>query len=390
MIVINNEYDLRLDTADRLLDHYLHLTGWAEGLADAGAQVTVFQRYDRDAEVWRKGVCYRLCTDGHPPKLRSWQVPRRLHGMVREHCRGRLAAGSPTVVHLGGLVYPVQTRHLSAVLPSACALAVQHHAELPRAGLRGYLQAWGLRRVDGFLFTCRELAANWIDRRIIRSQELVYEVMECSSLLAYQDRGAARRLTKMSGSPIVLWTGNLTSNKDPLTILSGFERVLARVPTARLYMVYRRADLLDQVRATIEQRAPLRPTVSLLGEIPYAEIGPYYNSADLFVQGSAKEGSGIAVLDSLACGVVPVVTEIPSFRTILADGAVGALWPVGHADAFAGAMLRVLETPFECQSHAARQLFQSRWTYSAIGREAVRVYQELLRRRAEPARIGPG
>lgn len=390
VLIVNNEYDPRLDRADELLDRYMHLTGWAQGILEAGASVTVFQRYHRDGVVQRKGVCYRFVADRCPPRLRRWHVPLRLDAAVREACRRAVAAGRPTVVHLGGLVFPLQTRHLRRAIPSVCPLAVQHHAELPGAGIRGYLQAWGLRHADGFLFTNAELASSWVDRRMIRSPDRVYEVMECSSLLAYQNRDAARGITKMSGDPIVLWTGNLTENKDPLTILSGFERVLSRTPAARLYMVYRRADLLDQVRATISQRAPLRPAVTLLGEIPYAEIGPYYNSADLFVQGSAKEGSGIALLDSLACGVVPVVTDIPSFRTILADGAVGELWPVGNAEALTGAMLRVLETPFGCQSNAARQLFQSRWTYSAIGRRAVSVYRDLLRRRSGSARIGPG
>jgi glycosyltransferase involved in cell wall biosynthesis len=390
VLLVNNEYDPRCLRANNLLDRYVHLTGWAEGVLAAGAKVTVFQRFGRDEVVQRQGVCYRLVADRCPPRLRGWHVPQRLDAVVRQECEARAAAGLATVVHLGGLLFPWHARHLRRILPPAAALAVQHHAEMPGVGIRGRLQAWGLRHVDGFLFTNRELASAWVKRCVIPSLNRVYEVMECSSLLAHQDRREALAATKMTGNPIVFWTGNLTANKDPLTVLSGFERVLTRVPTARLYMAYRRAKLLDEVRATIARSERLRTSVTLLGEIPYAEIGAYYSSADLFVQGSAKEGSGIAVLDALACGAVPVVTEIPSFRTILAGEEVGALWPRGHAEALAAAMLRVLQTPLEVQSSAARQLFQSRWTYSAIGRRAVSVYQELLRQRAGLLRTRSG
>ncbi len=126
--------------------------------------------------------------------------------------------------------------------------------------------------------------------------------MEASSPFRHRDRAAARATTGLRGDPVLLWTGNLYPNKDPLTILAGLERLLARLPGARLYMAWRYASLLRQVEARIAASETLRPAVTLLGEIPHGQIEAYYNSADFFVQGSAKEGSGIALLDALACG----------------------------------------------------------------------------------------
>jgi hypothetical protein len=56
------------------------------------------------------------------------------------------------------------------------------------------------------------------------------------------------------------------------------------------------------------------------------------------VQASHAEGSGGALIDALACGTTPLVTDIPSFRKITGDGACGALFPVGNAAALAGAI----------------------------------------------------
>jgi hypothetical protein len=60
-------------------------------------------------------------------------------------------------------------------------------------------------------------------------------------------------------------------------------------------------------------------------------------AADLFVSGSQREGSGTALLESLACGLPPIVTDIPSFRMLTCDGRIGALWswPAHWSDSWA-------------------------------------------------------
>lgn len=378
VVVLNYTYDPGLASADAALDRYFALTGWAEGLRAAGARVTIVQRFHHDAHVERGGADYHFVADRHRPWLRRWQAPRRLHRRVWGLCSESVALGQPTVVHVNGLLFPLATRLLAASLPPECALVAQHHAERPWRGLWGLLQRWGLVRVDGFFFAARELAQEWIEQGCIRTLDAVHEVMELSSPFRHQDRAAARAITGLAGDPVVLWTGNLYPNKDPLTILAGFERLLARAPQAQLYMAYRYASLLPQVQARIASSPALRPAVTLLGEIPREKIAAYYNSADLFVQGSAREAAGAALLDALACGVVPVVTDIPSFRILTDGGRIGALWPVGSVDGFSDALLRVVERPLAPASEQARRFFAEKWSAVAIGHRAVAAYRQAL------------
>jgi glycosyltransferase involved in cell wall biosynthesis len=143
-------------------------------------------------------------------------------------------------------------------------------------------------------------------------------------------------------------------------------------------MAYRQAELLPTLEAKIAGTERLCGAVTLLGEIPYEEIEPYYNSADLFVQGSAHEGSGLALLDAMACGVVPVVTDIPSFRTITDGGRIGALWRPGDVDGFVGAFLRTAEQPLAAVSRRARRYFEQNWSAETVGRRALAVYRRVL------------
>lgn len=376
IIMLNYAFDPADETPGDLLRHYFSLSAWAEAVARAGARVTVFQRYSRPATLTRNGVTYHFVADGWGARLRGWQIPLAMHHHVR-----RVLTPEPTVVHVNGLLFPLQIRHLRSVLPPSGVIVAQHHAEVPWPPATRPLQRWALGSVDGFLFTNRELAEPWLLSGVIRSPTLIHAVLETSSPLAFEARATARAKSGLRGKPVVLWTGNLKPNKDPLTVLTGFERVLVDFPQARLYVAYRYGDILPQVQARIEQSDRLPDAVTLLGAIPYADIASYYNSADIFVQGSAVESGGIALLDALACGVVPVVTNIPAFRTVTAGGAVGRLWPVGDVDGFTAALRAAIEQLDERQPRAIRRFFEGRWHFSVLGQKALRVYETVLQKR---------
>jgi glycosyltransferase involved in cell wall biosynthesis len=385
VVLVNYFYSPELDTVDRLLDRYISLVGWAEGLQAAGVRSMVLQRFCQNSRLEHRGVLWQFVADRFGPRLRGWQVPVRLHRMVRASCVGTWAQNEPTVVHVNGLLFPFQVRGLRIMLPGRCAIAVQHHAGRPWQGLRGLVQGWGLEAADGFLFAARGLAEPFVKQGAIRGMGDVYQIMEGSSWFAPQDRTSARALTGMYGTPVVLWVGRLNQNKDPLTVLAGFEQVVKEAPGARLYMAYSTEDLLPQVRACIGESVVLGKTVTLLGKIPHAELERYYNSADFFVLGSHYEGSGYALVEALACGVIPVVTDIPSFRMMTDGGRIGGLWTPGDPGALCEVMLNLLRRPWPPMSAAARGFFKEHLSFPAIGRQAMAIYEELAARRGRSA-----
>src|SRR6185295_19645288 len=96
------------------------------------------------------------------------------------------------------------------------------------------------------------------------------------------------------------------------------------VPDATLSMVYSESELLDDVQRRVKNSAALRQRVRLVGAVPHERMAAFFSAADLYVGGSHHEGSGYALIEACACGAVPVVTDIPTFRLI--TGGAGALW----------------------------------------------------------------
>ena len=122
----------------------------------------------------------------------------------------------------------------------------------------------------------------------------------------------------------------------------------------------------------------LRDRVRLLGTLLHAELEQYFRAADFFVQTSHREGSGYSVLEALACGTTPLVTDIAALRRIV--GEAGSLTPVGDAAALAEAMVSWSHRDRATLRRAARDRFERDLTFDAIGRDLRAAYQTLVDR----------
>jgi glycosyltransferase involved in cell wall biosynthesis len=114
----------------------------------------------------------------------------------------------------------------------------------------------------------------------------------------------------------------------------------------------------------------------------HAGLDAVSNSADVFVLDSHHEGSGFALAEALARGVVPVVTDIPSFRVMTGGGTVGTLWPPGRPDALADALRATSGRA------PARAIFDERLSWPAIGRAAVAACVDAISAAGPRARTG--
>jgi glycosyltransferase involved in cell wall biosynthesis len=373
MHVVMINYPLpRTRSSEELLAEFHASSGWAEAVTRAGAQVTVVQRFHEDGELWRNGVRYLLVRDGARPLPRAWQIPRRAHAAA--------VAARPDVVHLQGEIFPLQTRALRLRLPARTPLLVQHHGgDAPRPhGRRGRLRLLlaqiGLAAADGFLFTAEELAGPWRAAGIIKGDTPVYAVLEASTPLG----PPAAPDVRLRGAPALLWVGRLHPIKDPLTVLEGLARALRRLPGAALTMAYGSQELLAAVRERAG-RADLRGRVELLGRLPHGRLPHYYAAADMFVLGSRREGSGFALIEALACGLPPAVTDIPAFRAVTGER-VGAHWRPGDAESCAEALVAVARSGRAQQRLAAQERFATALSWEVVGREALAAYSDARER----------
>jgi glycosyltransferase involved in cell wall biosynthesis len=361
VVQVNYAFDKGLTDPEPLLDRYFTLTGWSDALRRAGAgPVAVVQRFHRDAHVVRNGVDYLFRRTGLPEAV---------------------AARRPDVAHVNGLEFPVRTWRLRRRLDPSCAIVVQSHADggvIGRAPAPRLLGRAARRAADAFLFAADEHAAAWRRAGFIAADQPTYRVMPASSTLQPIDRATAGAASGVTGSPAILWVGRLNANKDPLTVLDAFERALADLPGATLTMIFGSGELFEEVRAGIAQSPALSARVRLVGVVPHERMTTFYSAADLFVVGSHHEGSGYSVMEACACGAVPVVTSIPTFRLLTGNGSVGALWAPDDADGCARALADVGRRDLIAERARLADHFARELSWDAVGRRAMEIYEQVL------------
>ena len=140
--------------------------------------------------------------------------------------------------------------------------------------------------------------------------------------------------------PSVLYVGRLRRYKGVDALLDAFVHVRARLPEARLTVL---GD--GPHRAALEGRARalgLADSVTFTGFVPAAEKVRRIQSSWVSALPSPKEGWGLTVVESNACGTPVVASRSPGLVDSVVDGESGLLVPHGDARALADALLSIL------------------------------------------------
>jgi glycosyltransferase involved in cell wall biosynthesis len=155
-----------------------------------------------------------------------------------------------------------------------------------------------------------------------------------------------------------------------------------------LWCCFGTAPLLSEVRSRIAGDRILRGRVHLMGRVPHESVEQLMRAADVFVQGSHRESTGFALIEALACGLPPVVTDIPSFRSLTGQGAVGQLWPCGDSRGLSEALRSVAAHTDSVTRAAVRAHFERELSFTALGAKLAAVYRDTLERGHGPRGVG--
>jgi glycosyltransferase involved in cell wall biosynthesis len=143
----------------------------------------------------------------------------------------------------------------------------------------------------------------------------------------------AHRIGPVARPPVLLYVGRLDQRQKRVHDIPEFVRELdRRLPDYRLVIVGD-GDEREALEAAL---AFAGPRVTFTGSVDRGQVLKHYQKAHYLLLFSNFEGLPLALLEGMAYGVVPVVTDIPSgVRQVLRDGDNGYLFPVGAPSAAA-------------------------------------------------------
>lgn len=357
-------------TPEALLRDWFPLVDIATAVGSVGERITVIQASTATGTITRDGATFHFVA----PEVVGAPLTRS------SAFRTLLRELAPDVLHVHGFGFPTEVRELNELAPGTPILLQDHADRVPRFWRR---RAWrsGAAVASGVSFCARAQAEPFRRARLLSANVEIFEIPELTSSFAPGDRAAARAATGLHGDPALLWVGNLVPRKDPLTVLDGVSAAARALPNLRLWCCYATSPLLAAVEARIARDPMLRDRVQLLGRMPREKIEELMRAADIFVLGSRSEGCSSALMEAMATGMTPLVTDIPPSRAVTGNGTVGTLWPCGDSEALGIALQRAAAASGLASRTQVRAHFDAQLSSFALGRKLTAAYAVLIGQR---------
>ena len=195
---------------------------------------------------------------------------------------------------------------------------------------------------------------------------------------AQKDTMLLQRLNISDSSPVVISTRSLRSVYDVETLIRAIPLVLEEVPEARFVIVGQGEQTSYLER--LAQDFGISDSVKFVGWIPHDELPKYLASSDVYVSTSLSDGTSISLLEAMACGLAPVVTDIPANQPWIKDGENGFLIPVKDHKMLATRITYLIKNAEIRREFgkANRQIIQEKAEYETEMAKVERIYQGLV------------
>jgi glycosyltransferase involved in cell wall biosynthesis len=142
---------------------------------------------------------------------------------------------------------------------------------------------------------------------------------------AFLETGKDRKIKLDKGSFIILSNRNLLPLYNVSLLVRAIPYVLKEEPKTK-FIIAGDGSEKEKLENKVKQ-LNVSSSVQFLGRVPHQEMPSLLGQSDIYVSTSPHDGTSVSLLEALASGAFPVVTDIPSNREWIADGDNGFLVP---------------------------------------------------------------
>ena len=211
---------------------------------------------------------------------------------------------------------------------------------------------------------------------IQRPIQVIHNFVNCDLYHPKRDE-AARAVLAPAGEQLVAHLSNFRAVKRIADVVAVFARVRKEMP-ARLLMI---GDGPERGNAEyVARQLGAERDVLFLGK--QDNVHRLLPLCEVLLLPSGMESFGLAALEAMACGAIPVATRVGGVPEVITDGHDGYLSEVGDTETMAGRVLLLLREPERRRrmAEAARNTALTRFCATLILPQYERYYRQVLER----------
>jgi len=177
----------------------------------------------------------------------------------------------------------------------------------------------------------------------------------------------------------LLALGRLSENKRP-DLLIGFMAALAdRRPEARLHIVGPDSAHTRESLEALARRHGVADRVRVHGFVEPGTLPGILERCGFYVSASRFEGFGMALIEAMSAGLIPVVQDNPAFAELVRGAGVGTLTDFSDPARAADDAARTMAAADEDNGGRQRAVaFSRRYAWDGLVAEVMRLYEAVL------------
>lgn len=160
---------------------------------------------------------------------------------------------------------------------------------------------------------------------------------------AFLEMGKNRRIALNKRPFIILSSRNLLPIYNVSLLIRAIHIVLKEEPKTK-FLIAGEGSEKENLKSEVE-KLDLGASVEFLGRVPHKEMPNLLAKTDIYVSTSLYDGTSVSLLEALASGSFPVVTDIPSNREWITDSDNGFLVPVDQEKYLANRIIDAIRDP---------------------------------------------
>lgn len=121
---------------------------------------------------------------------------------------------------------------------------------------------------------------------------------------------------------LILSVGRLASNKRYHLLIEAFAHTLKSIPECELVIIGKNQGELTNLKYVAEKLG-ITSKVQFLGEVSNETLYNFLSTASIWTSASSYESFGVALLEAVAAGCIPVVQKLEAFNEYLTDNVNG-------------------------------------------------------------------
>ncbi|GAB4350802.1 MAG: hypothetical protein Kow0099_34580 [Candidatus Abyssubacteria bacterium] len=195
-----------------------------------------------------------------------------------------------------------------------------------------------LQKADGVTSVADHLTEEIVQMGIQRERVLTFPMSVPTD--SFRPEGPS---VQVDEGPIIFSNRSLYPIYNVELLIRAAPLILNEVPRAKI-LVAGEGPEAERLASLIHSLA-LDDQVRLVGALPHSRMPEYLRGATVYVSTALSDGASVSLLEAMACGIFPVVADIPANREWITDGKNGLLFDARDATSLASRVVHVLNHP---------------------------------------------